>query len=104
MGNLIVSESRTRNPKVTSSSLCPVGIEGGGCKCTALSLHPQYQDEVPLSKAPNPQLPQHICLPTAPGVCSRCVSVLLDGLNAEHKMPSMGNHTWPYVTSLSLYI
>ncbi len=39
-----------------------------------------------------PRVPQHKWLPTAPGVCSRCVSVcsllcvcILDGLNAEHK-------------------
>ncbi len=36
------------------------------------SLHPQYHDEVPLSKALNPQL---LPEPTAPGVCSRCVCV-----------------------------
>ncbi len=50
--------------------------------------------EVPLSKAPNPQLlPGAVTwLPTAPGVCSRCVCVFtavcvctLDGINAEHK-------------------
>ncbi len=35
--------------------------------------------EVPLSKAPNPQLP------TAPGVCSLLCVCTLDGLNAEHK-------------------
>ncbi len=29
-----------------------------------------------------------------------CVCAHLDGLNAEHKFPSMGHHTWPHVTSL----
>ncbi len=45
--------------------------------------------EVPLSKAPNPQLLEQ-WLPTAPGACSQCVCSLLtavcvhlDGLNAE---------------------
>ncbi len=37
-------------------------------------------------------------LPTAPCVCSWCV--FLDGLNTEHKFPSMGYHTWPHITSL----
>ncbi len=60
--------------------------------------------EVPLSKAPNPQL-----LPgRAPGVCSRCVCVFtavcmqLGWVKCRAQIPSMGHHTWPHVTSLSL--
>uniref|UniRef100_A0A673LKC1 6-phosphofructo-2-kinase/fructose-2,6-bisphosphatase 4 n=1 Tax=Sinocyclocheilus rhinocerous TaxID=307959 RepID=A0A673LKC1_9TELE len=51
----------------------------------------------PLSKAPNPQ--QH-WLPTAPGVCSRCVCVCvhccvcaLGWLKCRAQIPSMGHHT-----------
>ncbi len=51
-------ESQTHNRKVASSSLGPAGIVGGGGVNVqrSLSLHHQYQDEVLLSKAPNPQL------------------------------------------------
>ncbi len=49
-------ESGTHNRKVASLGLSPAGIVGGGSECTALSLHPQNHDEVPLSKALNPQL------------------------------------------------
>ncbi len=49
-------ESRTRNPKVVSSSLGPAGIVGGGSECPALSSTFNTMTEVPLSKAPNPQL------------------------------------------------
>uniref|UniRef100_A0A672RV01 Very long-chain specific acyl-CoA dehydrogenase, mitochondrial n=1 Tax=Sinocyclocheilus grahami TaxID=75366 RepID=A0A672RV01_SINGR len=49
-------ESRTRNPKVAGSSLIPEGIVGGGSECTALSPTFNTTTEVPLSKAPNPQL------------------------------------------------
>ncbi len=61
--------------------------------CSAL-FHLQYHDWVALeqdNKPPTPhQVPQHKCLPTAPGVCSRCVCSLLcvptlDGLIAQHK-------------------
>ncbi len=88
--------------------------------------------EVPLSKAPNPQLlpgRRNIkkWLPTAPAVCvftvcvcvcvftavcvcSRCVCVCVFTAVCVHfgwdkcraQILSMGNHTWPYVTSLSL--
>ncbi len=38
--------------------------------------------------------------------CSGCVFTVcvctLDGLNTEHEFPSMGHHTWLYVTSLSV--
>ncbi len=53
-------ESRTHNRKVVNSSLGPAGIVGGGVGGGGVnvqrSLHFQYHDEVPLSKAPNPQL------------------------------------------------
>ncbi len=63
--------------------------------------------EVPLSKAPNPQLlPGLRSINGCPllRVCVHGVSVFtavcvrtLDGLIAE-QIPSMGHHTWPYVT------
>ncbi len=62
--------------------------------------------EVPLSKAPNPQL-----LPgrrSINGVCSRCVCVFTAVCvhfgwdKCRALIPSMGYHTWPHVTSLSL--
>ncbi len=61
---------------------------------SALSLHPQYHDWGVLEQGTEPptapRAPQHKWLPTAPGVCLRCVCSLLwvctlDGLNAEHK-------------------
>ncbi len=42
-GSLDGLESRTRNPKVVSSSLGPAGIVGGGVNVQR-SLHPQYHD------------------------------------------------------------
>ncbi len=45
-------ESQTHNRKVVSSS--PAGIVDEGSELR--SLHLQYHDEVPSSKAPNPQL------------------------------------------------
>ncbi len=39
-------------------------------------FHPQYHDFEQGTEAPTaPRAPQHKCLPTAPGVCSRCVCV-----------------------------
>ncbi len=35
-------------------------------------------------------------------VCSLLCVCTLDGLNARAQILSMGHHTWPYVTSLSL--
>ncbi len=53
-----------------------------------------------------PWAPQHKWLPTAPGVCSRCVftavCVIFGWVKCRARIPSMGHHTWPYVTSLSL--
>ncbi len=40
---------------------------------------------------------------TAPGVCSRCVCVHVGWVNCRAQILSMGNHTWPHVTSLSLF-
>ncbi len=55
--------------------------------------------------------PQLKCLPTAPGVCSRCVCftvcvcvcvcVCFGLVNCRAQILSMGHCTWPYVTSLS---
>ncbi len=50
-----------------------------------------------------------IWLPTAPGVCSLCVCVhyfvcVAHGLvKCRAQIPGMGLHTWPHVTSLSLF-
>ncbi len=46
-----------------------------------------------------PRAQQHKWLPTAPGVCSRCVCVHFGWVNCRAQIPSMGNHTWPHVTS-----
>ncbi len=64
------------------------------------SLRLQYHDWGALEQGTEPPTPQHKWLPTAPGVCSRCVCVCvhccvctLDGLIAEHKF-------WVWVTIL----
>ncbi len=58
--------------------------------------------EVPLSKAPNPQL-----LPGRRSI-NGCpllrVCVHFGWVKCRAQIPSMGHHTWPYVTSLSLSI
>ncbi len=70
--------------------------------------------EVPLSKAPNPQpLPGCHSINGCPllrvcvhGVCvcvHCCVCALWMG-KCRARIPSMGHHTWLYVTSLSLII
>ncbi len=50
---------------------------------------------------------QHKWLPTAPGVCSQCVCfhccVHLGWVKCWALIPSMGHHTWSYVTSLFHY-
>ncbi len=75
------------------------------------SLLPQYHDKVTLSKAPNPQL-LHGCrrINGCPllGVCVHgvcrliAVCVHLGWVKCRAQIPSMGHHTWSYVTSLSL--
>ncbi len=55
--------------------------------------------EVPLSKALNPQL-LRVCVH---GVCVfTAVCVHFGWINCRAQILSMGNHTWPHVTSLSL--
>ncbi len=117
----LMEESRTHNRKVASSSLGPAGIVGGGSECPALStpsiprlrclwaVHTHSSEHTHTEPQTAPRVPQHKWLPTAPGVCSRCVCVhgvcsllcvcTLDGLMQSM---SMGYHTWLYVTSLSL--
>ncbi len=73
------------------------------------SLHPQYTTtEVPLSKTPNPQLlPGHRNINGCPllrvcvhGVCVfTAVCVHLGWVKCRAQIPSMGHHTWPYVTN-----
>ncbi len=66
--------------------------------------------EVPLSKAPNPQLlPGRRSINGYPllrvcvhGVCVfTAVCVHFGWVNCRAQILSMGHHTWPYVTSLS---
>ncbi len=70
------------------------------------SLHPQYHDEVPLSKAPNPQLlPGRRSINSCPllRVCV-CVFTAVCGCwmgKCRARISIMGHHTWLYVTSLS---
>ncbi len=91
----LMLESWTRNPKVVSSSLrsgrdCRWGVWISSALCTLNNT-----TEVPLSKAPDPQLlpRSRVCIHGV-CVCSRCVCVCvftavcvctLDGLNAENK-------------------
>ncbi len=73
------------------------------------SLHPQYHDWGALEQGTEPptapRAPQHKWLPTAPGVCSWCVftavCVHLGWDKCRAQIPSIGHHSWPYVTSLS---
>ncbi len=92
------------NPKVAGSSLGLAGIVN-----IQRSLHPHYHDEVPLSKAPNPQLlPGRRSINGCPllrvcvhGVCvfiSVCVYFVW--VKCRAKIPKMGHHTWSYVLSL----
>ncbi len=85
------SDSKGRGVRVSG----PAGIVGGGSEYTALSSTFNTTTEVPLSKAPNPQLlPRRRSINSCPllwvyvhGVCvcvCVCVSTL-DGINAEHK-------------------
>ncbi len=78
--------------------------------CDLRSLHPQYHDWGALDQGTEPptapRATQHKWLPTAPGVSSRCVCVhccvcaLWMG-KYRAQIPSMGHHTWSYVTSLT---
>ncbi len=74
----LIVESRTHNRKVASSSLVPAGIVGGGSEGPALSS-PSIPRRGALeqgTKPPTaPRALQHKWLPTALGVCSRCVCV-----------------------------
>ncbi len=54
-----------------------------------------------------PRALQHKWLPTALGVCSRCVCVHgvcvhFGWVRCRAQVPRMGHHTWLYVTPLSL--
>ncbi len=82
------------------------------------SLLLQYHDWGVLEQGTEPptapRAPQHKWLPTAPGVCSRCVCVFtvcvcvhccvcvhFGWVKCRAQIPSMGHHTWSYVTSLT---
>ncbi len=106
-------ESWTRNPKVMGLSLGTGRNSRWGSEFTALSSIFNTMTEVPLSKAPNPQLlPGCHSINGCPllrvcvhGVCvftAVCVCVHFGWVNCRAQIPSMGHHTWPYVTSLSL--
>ncbi len=87
----LIVEIQTHNRKVVSSSLGPAGIVGGGSECTALSP-PSIPWRGALEQVTEP--------PTAPGVCSLlCVCTWMGKCRA--RIPSMGYHTWLYVTTHS---
>ncbi len=95
-------ESRTCNLKVAGSSL----RSGRNCRwlkwiTSALSTFNTTTEVRPLSKAPNPQL-----LPGCRSIgCPLCVHYCVCALGwvkCRAQIPSMGHHTWPHVTSLSL--
>ncbi len=104
-------KSRTHNQKIACSSLGLAGIVGGGGVNVQRSLHLQYHDEVPLSKAEPPtapRTPQHKMAAHCSGcVYMVCVCALLCVCawmgKCRARIPSMGHHTWLYVTSLSLH-
>uniref|UniRef100_A0A671PL21 Trafficking kinesin-binding protein 1-like n=1 Tax=Sinocyclocheilus anshuiensis TaxID=1608454 RepID=A0A671PL21_9TELE len=105
--NLLHGTSRTRNPKVVGSSLVPAGIVGGGSECTALSPTFNTTTEVPLSKAPNPQLlPGCRSINSCPllrvcvhGVCVfTAVCVHFGWVKCRALIPSMGHHAICHVT------
>ncbi len=72
------------------------------------TIHLQYHDwgahEQGTEPLTAPRASQHKWLPTAPCVCSLlCVCVHFGWVKCRAQIPSMCHHTWPYVTSLSLY-
>ncbi len=79
---------------------------------TSALFHLQYHDwgetlEQDTEPPTAPRTPQHKWLPTAPGVCSRCVCVhycvcALGWVKCRAQILSMGHHIWPHVASLSL--
>ncbi len=93
-------------------------VGGGGGVNVQRSLHLQYHDWGALEQGTEPptapQAPQNKWLPTALGVCSQCVSSLLCVCECvcvwvctwmdkcRVWIPSMGHHTWLYVTFTSL--
>ncbi len=71
---------------------------------SALSTLNTTTEVRPLSKAPNPQLlPGHrsIGCPLL-RVCVHCCVCALGWDKCRAQIPSMGHHTWPHITSLSL--
>ncbi len=79
---------------------------------SALSTFNTTTEVRPLSKTLNPQLlPGQHRLPTALGVCSRCVCVCLftshccvcalGWVKCRAQIPSMEHHTWTHVTSFA---
>ncbi len=66
------------------------------------SLHPHTMTEVPLSKARNPNCSRRrrsIKWQRVHGVCVfTAVCVHLEWVKCRAQIPSMGQHTWPYVT------
>ncbi len=76
------------------------------------SLHLNTRTEVTLSKALNQLLPGHRGINDCPllrvchSVCVHycvCVCVHFGWVKCRAQIPSMGHHTWPYVTSLHLF-
>ncbi len=77
-----------------------------GYKSNALSIRPRMPPQArPLSKAVNPQLLPR-CRSNMAAHSSGCVFTVcvyaLGWVECRAQIPSMGHHTWPHITSLSL--
>ncbi len=98
-------ESWTCNPKVVGSSL----RSGRDCRwgewiTSTLSTLNTTTEVKPLSKAPNPQLlsgRHSIGCPLLQVYVHYCVCTL-GWVKCRAQIPSMGHHTWPHTTSLSV--
>ncbi len=94
-------ESRTNLRKVASLSLGPAGIVGGGSECTALSIFNtttrHCSQLLPEQRSTNGCPLLRVCVDGV-YVCSLlCVCTWMGKCRA--RIPSMGQHTWLYVTS-----
>ncbi len=86
--------------------MCGTNCRWGEWMYSALSTF-NTMTEVPLSKAPNPQLlPGHRSINGCPqlwvcvhSVCVFTVCVHFGCVKCRALIPSMGHHTWPYVLS-----
>ncbi len=96
----------TCNPKVLGSNL----RSGRDCRwgewiTSTLSTFNTMTEVRPLSKAPNPQLlpgRRSIGCPLLQVYVHYCVCAL-GWVKCRAQIPSMGHHTWPHTTSLSIF-